>query len=99
MPGTGRSRSADSARSPRSAALLVVGVDLDVAPDAVEMVRVAMRKGVDGLAVPRLHHEQAAGRRLAIVGDERAGGQHIDAAFGGLVEMLAVGAVELGAGR
>src|SRR6266851_3021322 len=83
----------------RRAALPVVTVDLHLIPHAVEVVRIAAREGVHGRAVPGVDDVDAADRGLAVVGDERARRHHVDVARGGLVEMHAVGAIELGPRR
>ncbi len=60
------------------AALLVVAVDGDTLPDAVDVIRIAPGEGIDGGAILGVDHENAADRRLAVIGDERAGRHHID---------------------
>src|SRR6185437_4746427 len=83
----------------RGAALFVVAVDLHALPDAVEVIGVAPRKGVDRGAGGGVDDEDAADRRFAVVGDKRAGGHHLDGVILGAVEMDAMRAIMLGAGR
>jgi len=77
--------------------LPVIGVDLDVLPDAVLLVGIAVGEGVDRVAVVRLDDEQRADRRLAVVRHHRPGGDDVHLVLAGLVEMDAVVAVMLGA--
>lgn len=78
--------------------LLVIRMHLDLLPDAVDLVRVAVGEGVDGGAVLGLDDEERADRRLAVVGHHRPRGHHLDRVFLRLVEMDAVIAIKLGAG-
>src|SRR5258707_7868625 len=54
----------------RRATLLVVAVDLDRLPYAVDMIRIAVGEGVHRGALLGVDDEDRADRRLAIVGDE-----------------------------
>src|SRR5215813_11926128 len=88
-----------SSRLDRGAALLVVAMNLDRAPYAVDVVRVAAGEGVNSSAVRGVDDEDRPDRCLAVVGDQRAGGHHVDIVVAGLVEMNAMRAVELRARR
>lgn len=81
----------------RGAALFVVAMDLHAIPDPVEVIRVTARECVDGGAVCRIDDEDAADRRLAIAGDQRARGHDIDGVILGAVEMDAMRAIMLSA--
>src|ERR1700726_3294492 len=83
----------------RRAALLVVAVDFHALPNAVDVIGIAAGEGVDRGAVRRIDDENAADRRLAVVGKQRAGGHDVDAVIAGFVEMDAVVAVMLGPRR
>src|ERR1700722_20943011 len=77
----------------RRATFLVVAVDVDALPHAVDVIGVAAGEGVDRGAVGRVDDKNAADRRLAVVGQERAGGHDVDAVIAGFVEMDAVVAI------
>src|SRR5580704_3905342 len=83
----------------RRAAFLVVAVDIDALPHAVDVVGIAAGEGVDRGAVFGVDDENAADWRLAIVGQERAGSHDVDAVIAGFVEMDAVVAIMLGPRR
>src|SRR5258708_6899249 len=71
-------RSGISSRRNWRAALLVVAVDLNRFPHAVDVVGVAAGERLGGRAVLGVDHEDAADRRLAVVGEQGAGGYHVD---------------------
>ena len=83
----------------RRAPLLVVAVDRHALPNAVDVIGIAAGKGVDCSTVRGVDDENAADRRLAVVGHQRARGHHVDRMLLGAVEMDAMVAVMLGAGR
>ena len=83
----------------RRAAFLVVAVDIDPLPHAVDVIGIAAGEGIDRGAVFRIDDKNAADRRLAVVGKERAGGHDVDAVIAGFVEMDAVVAIMLGPRR
>src|SRR5690349_15458964 len=87
-------------RCDKSPALLVICVDLDPAflPDAVDVIGVAVDESLDGRTVLGLDDEQAADRRLVVVGHERPRRDHLDAVALAVVEVLPVRLVMLGAG-
>src|SRR5580704_13878026 len=80
----------------RGAAFLVVAVDVHALPHAVEVIGIAAGEGIDRGAVFGVDDKNAADRRLAVVGEERAGGHDVDAVIAGFVEMDAVVATMLG---
>src|SRR5262245_44440920 len=88
-----------TARDDRRPALLVVAVDVEPLPYAVGVIRVALDKAVERGAAGGVDHEDAAARRLAVVGDEGAGGDDVDVVVFGTVEMQAMVAVVLGTRR
>src|SRR6516225_8351418 len=83
----------------RGAALLVVAVDGDALPNAVDVIGIAAGKGVDSSTVRGIDDENAADRRLPVVGHQCACGHYVDRMLLGTVEMDAMVAVMLGAGR
>ncbi len=62
----------------RVAALLVVAVDGDALPDAIDVIRIAPREGIGGGAILGVDHENTADRCLAVIGDQGAGRHHVD---------------------
>ena len=78
----------------RRAPFLVVAVDLNPLPYAVDVVGVAAGERLGGRAVLGVDHEDAADRGLAVIGQQGAGGDHVDIVAVRLVEVDAVRAVE-----
>ena len=74
-------------------------MDVDALPHAVDVIGIAAGEGVDRGAVRGVDDENAADRRLAVVGKQRAGGHDVDAVIAGFVEMDAVVAIMLGPRR
>src|SRR6476646_11536804 len=87
-------RSGISSRQDWSAALLVVAVDLNRLPDAIDLVGVAAGESLGSRAVLGVDDEDAADRRLAVGGEQGAGGDHVDIMLVRLVQVDAVRAVE-----
>ena len=70
------------------AALLPIGVDLDRLPHPIDVVRIAACRNVERGPVFGIDDEETTDRRFAVVGDQRAGGDHIDPAIAGLVQWI-----------
>src|SRR3984957_9286525 len=83
----------------RRAAFLIVAMNIDALPHAVDVIGIAAGEGVDRGAIRRVDDKNAADRRFAVVGQERAGGHDVDAVIAGFVEMDAVVAIMLGPRR
>src|SRR5439155_20840796 len=81
------------------AALFIVAVDGNALPHAVEMIRVAARESIDCGAIDGVDDKNAADRRFAVIGDECARGDYVNRVLFRAVEMDAVIAIMLGAGR
>src|SRR5438067_717044 len=81
------------------AALLAIAMDLHSLPHAIDVVGIAAGEGLRRAAVGGVDHEDRADRSLAVLADQRPGGHYVDVIVTGIVEMLAVGAVEFGAYR
>src|SRR4029077_3289849 len=90
-----RARSRIPSRRDWRAALLVVAVNLNPLPDAVDVVGVAAGERLGGRAVLGVDDEDAADRRLAVVGEQGAGGDHVDIVAVRLVEVDAMDTVNL----
>ena len=64
-------------------------------PYPSDVVWIAAGESVERGSVFGIDDEKTADRRFAVVGDERAGGDHADPVIAGLVQMDSVLAIEL----
>ena len=71
----------------RRAAFLVITVDLYPLPHPVHAIRIAAGERVNGSAVLCVNDKYAPNRRLPVVTDQRAGGDHVDIVLLSLVKM------------
>src|SRR5947208_3655950 len=83
-----------SSRRNRSAAFFVVAVNVHGLPNLVQVVGVAAHERVGGGTVPGIDDENASGRRLAVIRDERAGRDHVNIVAFGRIEMYPVRTIE-----
>ena len=72
-------------------------MDFDRFPHPIDIVWIAACESVERGSVLSIDDEKTADRRFAVVGDQRAGGDHADPVVAGLVQMDSVLAIEFGA--